>query len=390
VTNSSEGLRGTSILITDVGQRKSLPIIRSLGRAGVRVTGLTTKRLTVGGMSRYCAETIRCPDYTLDPNGFLEFLRELCERTRPTVFLPLEDRAIELCLEHPEAWEPYTKALLPSLDAMDLAYDKWQTLVLARMHGVTVPNSFSPETREEVEELASTWEGPAVVKPRKTSGSRGLRYVDHPDQLPAAWSEVAVDFPRPIIQERIPHEGAGLGVFILIDQEAEVVGLFGHRRLREYPVSGGPSTLRISHRDDDLIEQSLRLLRAIDFRGVAMVEFKEDPHRGQPVLMEVNPRFWGSIQLAVSTGVDFPVLYHRLAAGLPVTPVLDFEEGVYGRWLLPGDVLHFLTNPKRFGLRPGFFRFWGKNLHYDIVSWRDPLPMLGIVIESFRRLRSRR
>jgi predicted ATP-grasp superfamily ATP-dependent carboligase len=376
-------------LITDTDRRKSLPIIRSLGRAGVRVIGLATNRMTVGGMSRYCAETIRCPDYNSDPEGFLSILRSVCEKHRPTVFLPLEDKAIELCLDNPEAWEPYTKALLPSRESMAVAYDKWQTIEIAREKGVVVPRSHSPESRPEVEALARTWEGPAVIKPRKTSGSRGMRYVDGPAQMIEAWTEVDAEFPRPLIQERSPSDGAGLGVFALIDANSEVVGLFGHRRLREFPVSGGPSTLRVSYRDDALIDQSLRLLRAMEFRGVAMVEFKGDPGRGAPVLMEVNPRFWGSIQLAISAGVDFPVLYHRLAAGLPVEPVLEYQEGVYGRWLLPGDILHFLKNPKRFRLRPSFFKFWGKNLHYDILSLRDPKPILGILIESFRRLRVR-
>ena len=386
MTASRSDLDGTSILITDVDRRKSLPIIRSLGRAGVRVMGLTTKSLTVGGLSRYCAETIRGPDYNCSPDQFLDFLQALCAERRPTVFLPLEDRAIELCLERPEAWEPYTRALLPSLETMAVSYDKWRTLEVARKLGIATPRSLCPESRAQVDEIAKTWQGPAVIKPRKTSGSRGMRYVDEPGQLATVWSEVAAEFSRPIIQERIPSEGTGLGVFALIGTDDELVGLFGHRRLREYPVSGGPSTVRVSHRDEDLIEQSLRLLRAMNFRGVAMVEFKHDPRRGRPVLMEVNPRFWGSIQLAISCGVDFPVLYHRLAAGLAVEPALEYQEGIIGRWLLPGDILHFLGNPQRFRLQPSFFRFWGKNLHYDILSLRDPLPMLGILIESLRRI----
>lgn len=386
MTETASEVRGTSILITDVERRKSLPIIRSLGRAGVRVIGLAAKRMTVGGLSRYCAEPLRCPDYRLDPDGFLSFLEDLCRRRRPTVFLPLEDRAIELCLDHPEVWDPYTKALLPSRETMMLCYDKWRTLEIARENGIAIPRSHRPESLSEVEALASTWEGPAVVKPRKTSGSRGMRYVDDAALLPSMWTDVHAEFPQPIIQERIPETGAGLGVFALLDAHGEIVGLFGHRRLREYPIAGGPSTLRMSHRDDALIDQSLRLLRAMNFRGPAMVEFKEDPRRDTPVLMEVNPRFWGSIQLAISAGVDFPVLYQRLAAGLPVEPVLEYETGVYGRWLLPGDILHFLQNPRRLHLQPSFFWFRGENLHYDIVSRRDPKPMLGIVIESFRRL----
>ncbi|MBW2292235.1 MAG: ATP-grasp domain-containing protein [Deltaproteobacteria bacterium] len=272
---------------------------------------------------------------------------------------------------------------------MEISYDKWKTFQLANEVGVPIPASHCPESVEQVRDLVRDWQGGAVIKPRKTSGSRGMLYVDRPDQLEAAWVEVSRDYPRPMIQERVAASGEGLGVFVLIDEHDELVALFGHKRLREYPIAGGPSTLRVSHRDDALVEQSLRLLRAMNFRGVAMVEFKVDPARGEPVLMEVNPRFWGSVALAVASGVDFPLLYHRAAARIPQSPVLEFEPDIYCRWLLPGDFLNFLTNPDRMRMDPSFFRFFGPNLFYDILSLRDPAPMLGILIESLRRIMGR-
>ena len=383
----STEVAGTSILITDVERRKSLPIIRSLGRAGVEVIGAAPHRLTVGGLSRYCSHTLRSPDYALDPDAFLAWLRVTCETRRPTTFLPLEDRTIELCLAHPDAWQPFTSALLPSKESMETAYDKWKTIEVAASVGVATPRSHCPTSREEAAALAADWSGPAIVKPRKTSGSRGMRLVDDPADLLSAWEEVSVEHPRPIVQELVSADGDGLGVFALLDADGHTIAVFGHKRLREYPITGGPSTLRVGHRDEALIEQSLALLRAMDFRGVAMVEYKMDLATGRPLLMEVNPRFWGSIQLAVSSGVDFPLLYHRLSAGLAVEPVLDFEPGHVGRWLLPGDLLHFLANPQRWRLEPSFFKFVVEDLSYDIVSLRDPLPMLGVVIEGLRRLR---
>ncbi|MBW2390367.1 MAG: ATP-grasp domain-containing protein [Deltaproteobacteria bacterium] len=316
----------TSILITDVDRRKALPIIRSLGRAGVRVIGLSPVGFPVGGLSRYCAQTLRCPDYKKSPDEFIAFVKQTCESYRPTVFLPLEDTAIELCLAHPECWEPYSRAILPSREVMEISYDKWKTFQLANEVGVPIPASHCPESVEQVRDLVRDWQGGAVIKPRKTSGSRGMLYVDRPDQLEAAWVEVSRDYPRPMIQERVAASGEGLGVFVLIDEHDELVALFGHKRLREYPIAGGPSTLRVSHRDDALVEQSLRLLRAMNFRGVAMVEFKVDPARGEPVLMEVNPRFWGSVALAVASGVDFPLLYHRAAARIPQSPVPELLD----------------------------------------------------------------
>jgi predicted ATP-grasp superfamily ATP-dependent carboligase len=173
-------------------------------------------------------------------------------------------------------------------------------------------------------------------------------------------------------------------VFALLDGERRPLAIFGHRRLREYPITGGPSTLRESYRNEALIEQSLRLLRTIGMVGVAMVEYKVDPCSGQPLLMEVNPRFWGSLQLAVLAGVDFPVLYHKASLGMDVQPVLTYPEGVLCRWLWPGDLLHFLNNPQRFHLKPSFFQFRG--MGDDILSARDPLPAIGMLLEGLRKL----
>ena len=102
--------------------------------------------------------------------------------------------------------------------------------------------------------------------------------------------------------------------------------------------------------------------------------------------MEINPRFWGSLQLAISAGVDFPVLYHQAALGLDVEPILNYPINKYCRWLWPGDIFHFLSNPNRFDLQPSFFKFCGSNISYDIISGDDPLPTLGIVLESLRKV----
>jgi predicted ATP-grasp superfamily ATP-dependent carboligase len=247
-----------------------------------------------------------------------------------------------------------------------------------------MPESYCPDGEEELHRLAATWDGPAVVKPRMSSGSRGLRFVEGREQLLDAYREVAAQYPRPVVQRQVPAEGQGLGVFALLDPGHAPLAVFGHRRLREYPVTGGPSTLRESYRDEALIELSLRLLRSMKLVGVAMVEFKVDPNSGQPLLMEVNPRFWGSLELAVLAGVDVPVLYHMASLGMHVEPVLDFRKGVMCRWLWPGDLLHFLNNPRRFQLEPSFFQFRG--MGYDILSTRDPLPAIGMMLEGLRKL----
>jgi predicted ATP-grasp superfamily ATP-dependent carboligase len=111
-----------------------------------------------------------------------------------------------------------------------------------------------------------------------------------------------------------------------------------------------------------------------------MVEFKIDARTGQPKLLEVNPRFWGSLALAIDAGVNFPYLLTLMALGQDFTPVNRYRLGHRCRWLLPGDLLHFLQNPNRWHLEPSFFRFRAPRLTYDIIDARDPGPILGTLL----------
>jgi len=132
-----------------------------------------------------------------------------------------------------------------------------------------------------------------------------------------------------------------------MDQDGDCVAYFGHERIRQYPVSGGPSTDRKSIFAPHLVDLSIKLLTALSWRGVAMVEWKEDPTDGTPKLMEINPRFWGSLELAVRSGVDFPYLYTQAVLGQASKTPPSYEEGVRCRWLIPGDILRYLSEEKQ-------------------------------------------
>src|ERR1700676_4914083 len=101
-----------------------------------------------------------------------------------------------------------------------------------------------------------------------------------------------------------------------------------------------------------------------------MVEFKLDPRDGVPKLMEINPRFWGSIALAICAGADFPTMAVDLATGQRVV-ASPYAIGKRARWLVPGDVAHSIANPRRFALEPSFFQFFAPNLCYDEFDRHD-------------------
>jgi predicted ATP-grasp superfamily ATP-dependent carboligase len=142
-----------------------------------------------------------------------------------------------------------------------------------------------------------------------------------------------------LIQQRIA--GPGIGLFALFDH-GELLTAFAHRRLREKPPSGGVSVLCQSVVvDPRLRDEAVRLLGPLGWHGVAMLEYKQDAATGRCFLVEVNGRFWGSLQLAVDAGVDFPYLSYQLAQGRRPEVPRTYRVGVSNRWLL-GDLDHLL------------------------------------------------
>ena len=169
-------ISGSSALISDIDRRKSLPMIQAWARAGVRVIGISRDGLPLGWYSRYCHHVHRVPDYRSEPHRYLEALERICSSEKPDVFYPIEDEVIVLCSRNRSAWEPYSRALISATSALEQAYDKWETIIIAKRMGIPVPETFCPEGAGEAASIAATWHGEAVIKPRRSSGSRGLIY----------------------------------------------------------------------------------------------------------------------------------------------------------------------------------------------------------------------
>jgi predicted ATP-grasp superfamily ATP-dependent carboligase len=190
-----------------------------------------------------------------------------------------------------------------------------------------------------------------------------------------------------LVQERVV--GAGMGLFGLFNH-GELLTTFGHRRLREKPPSGGVSVLRESIAvHPDLIDQAVSLLSPLGWHGVAMLEYKLNERTAQPVLMEVNGRFWGSLDLAIASGMDFPHLLYKVALGDDFEVPNAYRVGVKSRWLL-GDLDHLLMRltrkdqelnlpqgfPSRIKTFLQFLKFYEPELHYEVLSLSDLCPFI--------------
>jgi predicted ATP-grasp superfamily ATP-dependent carboligase len=371
-----------NVLVTDATWHKTLAVVRDMGGAGLEVGAVGGSRCSTDFFSRYCKRRVVCPDPVQEPAGFLNCLIRHVSRYPYDLIIPMDDVTIGLVARARDRFPAGTRMVIAPWESLDKALDKAKTFQVAQRLSVPAPKTWFIEDLADLKIVADKISGPLVVKPRKSWGARGVSFVWKPKELEQKYLAVHQRYPYPLIQEMIPMDGPFLAVGLLFDQAGEPVAGFVQRSLREFPVTGGSSTLRESISDPLLLAQAISLLREIGWVGLAQVEFKIDPRNGQPKLMEINPRCWNSIQLAIEAGVNFPLLLYKVAMGIPFEPVFDYAVGVRSRWLIPGDILHFLTNSKRFSMEPSFFAFFDKRTVYEDFPRDDLKGVLGMILST--------
>ncbi|MEK6679004.1 MAG: ATP-grasp domain-containing protein [Nitrospirota bacterium] len=368
------------VFVTDGYWHKTLSVVRSLGEKGIDVSVGESTRLSTALFSRYAKRRVIYPSPKRSPDEFLDFLEKELKKERYDVLITPEESTLLLIAKNIKRFEGLTKFPFAEHNLISKASDKAETIKNAKGIGIPIPQTIFINDIEELEKKTADIDFPVVIKPRMSSGSYGIRYIKNKNELISSYKEVHSKYPFPLIQEYIPQGGDAFGVSCLFDRNTQLKAVFVHKRLREYPITGGPSTLRESVVNDEVKELAVKLLSSIKWYGVAMVEFKVDPRDNKPKLMEINPRFWGSLSLAIYSGVDFPYLLYRMAMGEGFEPVTTYKTGLRSRYLLPGDIMHFISNPERFKMKPSFFKFFDKKTKDDIISLKDPLPTIGRIL----------
>jgi len=302
--------RSERVLVLDIGEAPySLAVARSLGRAGYEVEfGFPVGSPLRESTSKYCGGVVSYPDPAYAHADFQDRIRDLAPSFR--FIVPTKEGTLLATAEIRGEVEA-KGAVVPIADhaSLQTATDKLEMLKLAESVGVRTPHAVITRTPPAVEELSGTLGLPFVMKVASEIGLRPIERHDVIDRTnletyPAKFAALAAHGPV-ILQEFV--QGTGVGISLLYSRDQKLVAYSGHERLFEQFSDGGPSVLARTLVDPTALAQSRRLLEALQWKGIAMVEFRRDS-QGTPVFMEVNPRFWGTLTLAIASGVDFPRL----------------------------------------------------------------------------------
>jgi predicted ATP-grasp superfamily ATP-dependent carboligase len=334
--------------------------------------------------SRYTRHGLVYPSPARTPGRFWAWLQDRLRSHPYDVLFPMDDAVASVVADRLQELSTRVRVPFPDANAYWSLMDKEKATALAARVGMRVPRTESPVTLAEAVTAAARIGYPVVVRPRQGSGGRGFFCARTREQLELAWTRVRSRFGPTLLQEFIPP-GAKYDVCVLMNAAAEARAVFVQQELRHFPLESGTSTLQESVPPPaGLVDASIRLLTSLRWCGVAELEFMVDPRDGSHCFLECNPRFWASLQLAIAAGVDFPYLYYQLATEGDCDEVRTYRVGVRCRWLLPGDILHYLANPHRRQLEPPFWRWRQPDTGFDIIASDDPGPVLGFGLASLR------
>ncbi len=371
-------------LVTDVHYRMSPALIRALAEAGVRVYTCEKESFPhlPGARSKYI-----CQHFPLSEEHYEDALYALLEKLgrehgcKPAL-LPVGAATLQMLSKNAARFSAVAGLCVGAPDAIALLNSKRALHQLAATLDIPLP-------RENVSSY------PCVVKP--TCGEQfGLRAAERytvchtPEEAQRAYTHFEkLSGEQPVVQEYLPGVGCGCSV---IAEKGKILSFIGHRRIREYPVSGGPSSCCMAEEQPELIRYAEKLVSATKFSGLAMFEFKEGAD-GAPRLLECNPRIWGSFPLTHAAGSTLPYCWFAAAwnlgnpdrqVELPKNHFSPGEKMIF----FPSDLFAGLGYLKNGQLRPALSAvgdLFHPGVRDGIFRWRDAAPAFAYYAGFFRK-----
>jgi len=362
-------------MVTDANQRVALELIRALGMAKLKILVVERGKHTskpIAFVSKHASATIFISDYTGS-----DFLM-LCEKCR-TVFPVSTNTILECCksavLKYPE------KFLLPDLKLLKRVNDKKNLAKIAKNAGVPYPDTLLISNENNLSSNAGKIGFPLVLKLSNDEGlflppNKRYAIVENETALFEAYASLQKYNKAILMQEYI--NGIGVGFSTVYDISHNSIIEIQHQRLREYPATGGPSTFCKSVNFQKVKNHARKLLDSLQWVGPAMVEFKYEPTTGKTVLMEVNPRYWGSLPLARKAGINIPLAHYQSSVLMKTNYNTNYKENIKVKFVM----VDFISAMKGvFSIRGGasgifkyIFEFFDFSLYFGIWDWRDPRP----------------
>ena len=357
-----------------------LSFARSLGRAGVPVTGISMHPHEFGVRSRYLGRVRRA----YGDAAVLDELRATLGGARP-VLVPERDDHVELVLRHWDEVSPLFELPLPAdPDVTQRLRSKARLPEEAARAGVSVPPTVEADAEETLRSLELR--PPYLLKPvegQHFAGSFGQKVLvtQTRDGLVDAWREAKARGFDTVVQELVPNAHDRISsLFVYVGRSGRPLATVTGIKVRQGPIRFGTSAVFRTRPEPRVRELGLRLLERAGYRGFAQTEFAYDERDGEFKLLEVNtrPPVWAGV--AMSSYFDIARIAYDDLCGRPEPERRDFEDEVSWSFLAK-DVYVSLALARRRELSARAFLdpYLRRKKVRAVMAADDPLPALGVL-----------
>jgi predicted ATP-grasp superfamily ATP-dependent carboligase len=363
-----------------------LGIARNLSGYGVRMVGLSADRKGYGRFSRFC-EVRFAPNSHEEPLALKEYLLTMAKELSGGVIFPTRDADVLFLDIYREELAPHYRLAIPSHDALMRVIDKASLIKTAVQAGVPVPRTVVVHEPREIALVAEKVGYPCVVKPvksvdwRKGSnwekvGGRKAFLVANEAEFREEFDRIASITPEFLVQEWIP--GSTEQIVILggyVGDQGKPVAYFTARKLVQSPEDFGTGCIVEIVDLPEILEPTVRLCQALDYRGMAEVEYKKDDRTGEYKLIEINTRHWDWHRLGMANNVNVSWAAYCDLTGEKYSPQPEMKPSA-SKWVADDATWsYFLRGVYNHEIQvKSFLRKLRGRRQYGIFEWSDPMP----------------
>lgn len=366
------------VLITNGENLRALIFLRAMAEhKDIEVHVAAKRRFSACFFSRYCKHKVIIADCK-NKQLFIKQLVEYIKLNQIDVFIPINSDEISVVLDNRNEFPKSVTIPFVNAELFHKVNDKWEFAKLMHECNITIPKTIRINKLSELDKIQINF--PAIIKVRKSAGSKGVAKVNNKDQLINKFKETVKKHKLtelPLIQEYIDN-GEGYGVAAICNK-GKVLSIMIYKNLKIYPLEHGTSTSRMSVYNKEIKENVKKILEHLKWHGVAQIDVikKNDKY----YFLEMNPRFYTSLSVTVKTGLNYPYYLCKLNENIPKT----YKEGVVSKVFIP-DFFVFIQSifkKNKYPLRE-FFNCDFKEVYYDDIDWKDPLSSIPLFIKSIR------
>jgi D-aspartate ligase len=365
-----------------------LGIARNLSGYGIRVVGLSADRKGYGRLSRFC-EARFAPNSQEEPLALKEYLLNLAKELPGAIIFPTRDADVLFLDSYREQLAPHYRLALPSHDALTKVVDKASLIETAIRAGVSIPRTLVVRGPQGIALIAEKVGYPCVVKPVKSVdwrkgnnwekvGGRKAYLVENEAEFRKEYELIASITPELLVQEWIA--GSNEKIVILggyIGDDGKPVAYFTARKLVQSPEDFGTGCIVEVVDLPQIWEPTVRLCRALNYRGIAEVEYKKEEGTGEYKLIEINTRHWDWHRLGMANNVNVSWAAYCDLTGQKYVSERPSKLGA-SKWIADDATLsYFLAGVYNRQIQmKSFFKKLSGRRQYGIFDWSDPAPFL--------------